>query len=108
MLGNFINDMPDLAVLILRVYIAILMHTHGLPKLGILLSGEVNFPRLFDLSPTISLTMSVFAEVFCYILLIFRIATRLATIPLMFTMIIAVLVIHGDKPFSKKNLVYFS
>lgn len=48
MLGNFINDMPDLAVLILRVYIAILMHTHGLPKLGILLSGEVNFPRLFD------------------------------------------------------------
>lgn len=102
--GNIINEMPDLAILILRVSIGILMLTHGLPKLAMLLSGEINFPGLFGMPPALSLTLAVFAEVFCSILLIFGLTTRLTTIPLMFTMAVAVLIIHGDDPFSKKEL----
>ena len=102
--GKFIQETPDLAILVLRVSIGLLMLTHGIPKLNMLLSGEIQFPGLFGMPPALSLFLAVFAELFCSILLIFGLATRLATIPLFFTMAVAAFVVHANDPFSQKEL----
>ena len=69
-----------------------------------LLSGEVQFPSLFGLSATGSLALAVFAEVFCSLFILVGLGTRLATIPLIITMLVAVLYIHAPDPFSKQEL----
>ena len=48
--------------------------------------------------------MAVFAEVFCSILILVGFATRLATVPLIITMLVAVLSIHAADPFVKKEM----
>jgi putative oxidoreductase len=99
-LGN-----TDLAVLFIRVSIASLMLTHGLPKLANLLSGEpVVFASVFGMSQTLSLSLAVFAEVFCSILILIGLGTRFAAIPLIITMAIAAFYIHAADPFSTKEM----
>ncbi|HUH33266.1 MAG TPA: DoxX family protein [Daejeonella sp.] len=94
----------DIALLILRIVIGVLMLVHGFPKMLTLFSGEpVQFPALLG-TPEFSLGMAVFAEVVCSLLIIFGIATRLATIPLIVTMLVAVLLVHGADPFTKQEM----
>jgi putative oxidoreductase len=94
----------SLALLIARVGFAVLMLTHGYPKLLSLLSDEpVQFPSLFGLSGTASLALAVFAEFFCSILLLIGLATRLAVIPLIVTMTVAAFHIHAADEFSKQE-----
>lgn len=95
----------DYGLLILRVGIGLMMLTHGLPKMEKLFSGDpVQFASVFGLSPVISLGLAVFAEVFCAFLIVFGLATRLSAIPLMITMLVAVLSIHGNDPFAQKEM----
>src|SRR5689334_21967428 len=94
----------DIALLVARVGIAALMLTHGIPKMMMLFSGApVQFPPVMGLSAELSLGLAVFAEVFCSILLLAGFATRLATIPLIITMLVAVLFIHGADPLAKQE-----
>ena len=93
------------ALLVLRIGIGVLMLVHGLPKMAGLLSGDpVAFPALFGMSAEVSLSLTVFAEVFCSFLLIVGFGTRIATIPLIITMLVAVLYVHGNDPFAKQEL----
>lgn len=103
---NFNNSTArtDLAVLFLRIVIGVLMLTHGIPKLISLVSGDIQFPGLFGLSPALSLGLAVFAEVICSVLILFGLGTRLATIPLMFTMLVAVFYIHAADPLATKEV----
>lgn len=91
-------------VLLLRVTIAGLMLTHGVPKLVSLLSGNVQFPPILGLGSELSLGLAVFAEVICSLCILFGIGTRLATIPLIITMLVAAFVFHSADPFAKKEL----
>lgn len=94
----------DIALLIARVGIASLMLTHGLPKLFMLFSGgPIQFPPVMGMSAELSLGLVVFAEVFCSILLLAGLATRFAVIPLIITMLVAVLFIHAADPFGKQE-----
>jgi putative oxidoreductase len=95
----------DLALLVLRMGIAALMLTHGLPKLMSLTSGEpVAFLSVWGMSPALSLSLVVFAEVACSILLLVGFVTRLAVVPLIITMLVAVFSIHAADPFAKQEL----
>lgn len=95
----------DVVLLILRIGVAAMMLTHGLPKLQMLLGGgEIQFPGVMGLSPAISLGLAVFAEVIASVLILFGLATRLAAIPLIFTMMVAVFMIHANDPFASKEL----
>ena len=95
----------DYGLLIIRVGIGLMMLTHGLPKMEKLFPGEpVQFASVMGMSPAVSLGLTVFAEVLCSILLILGLATRLAAIPLLITMIVAVVLIHGSDPFAKKEM----
>lgn len=94
----------DIAVLIARTGIATLMLTHGFPKLMMLISGgPILFPPVFGMSPELSLTLAVFAEVLCSVLLFAGLGTRFALIPLFITMMVAALLIHSADPFSVKE-----
>ncbi len=94
----------DIAVLLLRVGIAALMLSHGIPKMLALFSGNVQFPALFGLSAELSLTLAVFAEVICSLFILMGLGSRLATVPLIITMLVAIFSIHGADPFEKQEL----
>jgi putative oxidoreductase len=95
----------DIVLLIVRISISSLMLVHGLPKLMNLVSGEpIIFPGVLGMSSQLSLTLAVFAEVFCSILILIGLGTRLAAIPLIVTMLVAGLIIHSGDPFSVKEL----
>ena len=94
----------DMALLVVRITVAGLMLAHGLPKLEMLLSGDpVQFPAIFGLSAASSLALAIFAEVVCSVLILVGLGTRLAVIPLIFTMLVAAFYIHGADPFARKE-----
>jgi putative oxidoreductase len=98
------SNTTDVALLIARIGIAALMLTHGIPKLVMLFSAApVQFPPVLGMSAGLSLALTVFAEVFCSVLLLAGFATRLATVPLIITMVVAILAIHIADPIGVKE-----
>src|SRR5690606_14516300 len=92
---NIRSTQVDVSLLIARVGISAMMLVHGLPKLGKLFSSEpVKFAEVFGMSPELSLILAVFSEVVCSLLILIGLGTRLATIPLIVTMLIAVFYVH--------------
>ena len=95
----------DWALLALRIFVGVGMLTHGFPKLQYLLSGDtITFPDPFFISPTLSLALAVFAEFFCAILVIIGLRTRFATLPIIITMIVAILAVHITDGLEKQEL----
>lgn len=95
----------NIALLIARVGISVLMLTHGLPKVMKLFANEpIKFASVAGMSPALSLSLAVFAEVFCSLLIIIGAFTRLAVIPPLITMLVAVLYIHANDPFSSQEM----
>ena len=100
----------DIGLLILRIGAGSMMLTHGYPKLMRLFGDEpIEFMDFLGIGPVISLSLAVFAEFLCSILIIIGFKTRLAAIPLMITMLTAALVAHAADPFGRKELplLYF-
>ncbi len=95
----------DVLLLILRVSVAVMMLTHGWPKLNRLIAGgEIKFLDFMGLGPGASLALAVFAEVVCSIFILFGFGTRIAAIPLIITTLVIVFHAHADDPFSKKEM----
>jgi putative oxidoreductase len=94
----------DLASLVLRLALGSIMMSHGIPKLMNLLSGTIAFGDPIGIGITTSLTLVVFAEFFCSILIIFGFWTRLALIPLIITMLVAVFIVHINEGIGKMEL----
>ncbi|MDB5019950.1 MAG: DoxX family protein [Pedobacter sp.] len=95
----------NVALLILRVVIGCFMLVHGLPKLHTLVDGgTIKFGDPIGVGVIPSLILAVFAEVICSILLIVGFGTRLAVLPLMTTMLVAIFVVHAPDGFDKKEL----
>ncbi len=101
------NTRVDLSLLILRLASGGFMLTHGWPKLQRLLAGEMKFGDPLGLGPELSLILAVFAEVFCAILVLLGLGTRLAVIPLIVTMAVAAFIVHGADSFARKELALF-
>ena len=103
-----VNQHPlhiDIGILLTRVTIALLMLAHGFPKMIMLFSGgPIQFPPILFLNAETSLALAVFAEVIASIMILAGFWTRLATLPLMITMLVALFLIHGADPFSAKEL----
>lgn len=98
----------DAGLLILRIGVAVLMLTHGTPKLLTLFgSEEIRFADPFGVGEATTLMLAVFAEFLCSILVILGLGTRLAVIPLMATMLSAIFVVHATDAFQVKELPVF-
>lgn len=95
----------SIALLVLRSGAALMMLTHGIPKLMQFFSGEpIAFASVMGMSMGVSLALAVFAEVICSVFIILGLGTRMATIPLIITMLTAAFYIHANDPFSGKEM----
>jgi putative oxidoreductase len=95
----------NIALLIVRICIASFMLTHGVPKLcKLFTSQDVEFADPIGIGVSVSLTLTIFAEVFCSILILLGLGTRFAVIPLIITMSVAAFIVHAGDSFSKQEL----
>lgn len=91
----------NVALLFFRVSFSLfIIILHGIPKLKNLFSGNIQFANILGMGETVSLVLATIAEVVFPILIIIGFKTRLATIPLIITMVVAAFVYHGADPIS--------
>ncbi|TVR13638.1 MAG: DoxX family protein [Planctomycetota bacterium] len=94
MLGSLMHSgLPQqIAMLLMRVWFGGAMFlAHGWSKIG---RNPSEFHDPLGIGLELSLYLVIFAEVFCALLIVVGLATRLATIPLMITMAVAGLLVH--------------
>ncbi|MBM1107249.1 DoxX family protein [Aurantibacter crassamenti] len=98
----------DIGLGILRIGSAVLMLTHGIPKFSKLISGDLEFGDPIGLGAPVSLFLAVIGEFVCPIFVLIGYKTRWATIPILITMLVALIFVHFADPFGKmeKALVY--
>ena len=93
------------ALLVLRLGAgALMMMNHGFDKLQNFSQKAGRFADPFHIGSTTSLSMVVFAEFFCAIFIIMGLFTRLACIPLIIAMAVAVFIAHNGDVFGKAEL----
>ena len=101
---NYNHRSLDIVLLILRIGVAGLLLSHGIPKLNTLIAGgAIQFPDPLGVGATISLVLTVFAEVICSVFVLLGLATRLFLVPLIFTMLVIIFVVHGADGLSEKE-----
>jgi putative oxidoreductase len=92
----------DISLLILRLYVGFAMfYGHGFGE------EEITFADPFGIGASASLALAVFAEVLCSVLVAVGLFTRLSTIPLMITMLVAWTFVHWGDPFGDQELPIF-
>ena len=96
--GTPVNQfMPSIGLLLLRLVFGLFMLVgHGWGKLLSFSEKASGFPDPLGIGNELSMASAVFCEVVCAGLVALGLATRIAVIPLLFTMFIAAFVIHGD------------
>lgn len=95
----------DYGLLVLRLAFGFSMiYGHGWGKLTRLFgSEEIQFADPFGLGPAVSLSLAVFAEFFCSLLLMAGLFTRAALLPLIFTMATAFFTVHLNDEFGQQE-----
>lgn len=95
---------PDFGLLLLRLGAGSFMLTHGWPKFQKILGGDWTFADPIGIGQAPSLALATFAELLCSLLVIAGYRVRLAVMPLIFTMLVAAVVVHSADPWPKKEL----
>jgi len=92
--------MLDFGLLTLRfVFGGFMLFGHGIPKLRVFGSKPEDFPDPLGIGNLPSFYGAVGAEVVCASLVLIGLFTRVATLPLIFAMGVAALVVHANDPF---------
>ena len=97
------NNLTNLALLVLRLGASGMLLTHGIPKIQRLFSSPVEFPDPLGVGATTSLILVLIGEVVGPLLVLIGYKTKLATIPTMITMIVELLFIHLNDPIGVKE-----
>lgn len=86
-----------LGLLWLRVSAAVfLLYVHGLPKLLHFSEQLQLIEDPFHLGATLTLSLAIFAEVACPLLIIAGVLTRLACLPVLCVLLVAVVFVHPE------------
>ena len=96
----------SLLLLALRLLLGGLLLAHGLDKWLHFSALESTFPDPIGVGSRFSLMLCIFAEVFCASLVIIGLFSRLALIPILINMAVALLVIHHGTPFMARELSF--
>ncbi|MCE2935445.1 MAG: DoxX family protein [Cyclobacteriaceae bacterium] len=105
LMKNFLSAKPwsfDAGVLLVRICCA-LMLLHGWSKFVHFAEDSKEWPDPFHVGSTFSYSLTVFAELFCTIFLVFGLFTRMALVPLIILMLVIVFIIHGEDPFADRE-----
>src|SRR6185312_8043210 len=89
----------NFAMLVLRVGLGVLMLSHGYSKLIHFNGMRGNFINFLGMGSTLSLSLDIFAEFFCSVFLILGLFTRLAIIPILIAMSVALFKAHHGAMF---------
>lgn len=89
----------NLATLVLRIGLGVLMVPHGYDKLVQFAKYKKEFMDFMGLGSTFSLLLVIFAEFFCAIFLVMGLFTRLAAFALLVTMAVASFKAHNGEIF---------
>lgn len=87
-----------------RIAFGLLLMSHGVQKWQHFEALSTTFPDPIGVGSHAALILAIFAEVFCAAGFIVGAFYRLALIPMIFTMCMAVFVVHAHDPFSTKEL----
>ncbi len=99
------KNLVDLWLLISRVALAAFMLTHGYPKfLRLLEGGPYSFSDPFGIGAAASLVLAVLAEFIAPLFILFGLFSRLASVPVIFTMFTAAFIFHAADPFARREL----
>lgn len=98
-----LKNATNFGLFFLRAATSAMMIPHGWQKLGMWSEMSSSFPDPLGVSSPVSLALAIGAELGCSLLLILGIGTRLASIPLFITMMVAALIIHANDPFQKQE-----
>ncbi|MGO3908402.1 DoxX family protein [Huaxiibacter chinensis] len=74
----------------------LLLHVHGLPKVFHFSEELTRIEDPFGLGPWMSLLPAIFAEVICPIFILAGIFTRLACLPIIGVLLVAMVFVHPD------------
>jgi len=95
----------DVGLLLLRlVGGGVMLWAHGLPKLLNYAQYVQQFPDPLGVGASLSLGLTIFAEVVCAAFVALGLFTRLTLIPLIITMLVAAFIVHAADPFQKKEM----
>jgi putative oxidoreductase len=88
---------PDVGLLIMRVgFGGFMAFNHGWPKLMKFADKSGSFAPWFPLPSTVSYSLTVFAELVCALLVVVGLGTRVSSLIVAFTMLVAALGAHND------------
>jgi len=108
LLQSSTDMVSGLGFLMLRIGASSLMvYLHGWPKIKNYWEGQNGLPELIGLSPESGLLLAIFAEVICSFLLALGFLTRIAVIPLSFTMVVAAFIFNADQALIVKEKAIF-
>ena len=103
---NTYPNSVSLFLLALRVLLGGVMMWHGISKMTNYETLVLTFPNPIGLGSHLSLYLAIFAELFCSVGVIFGAFYRLALVPIIFTMIVALFWVHRAQPFASKELAF--
>lgn len=72
---------------------------HGWGKVMSFGETAAQFPDPLGIGNELSMVSAIFCEVVCSALVMLGLATRVAVLPLVFTMVVAAFIVHGGDPF---------
>lgn len=98
------SSAKSFVILMARIIFGFMFLSHGIAKLHIYGDMPSTFHDPIGLGSTLSLWLVLFAEIMCSIGFILGALFRLCLIPMIFTMCIAVFVIHAGDPLDIKEL----
>jgi putative oxidoreductase len=98
---NYSDTAFNIGLLLLRLAAGAMIIPHGYSKLKGFSKMSSQFSDPFHIGQTLSLSLTIFAEFFCGMLIVLGLFTRLASIPLIIAMSVAVLYAHHGDIFGK-------
>lgn len=93
--NQFESKKTSILLLAVRVIFGLLFASHGLEKLLSFSDVAAHFPAPFGMRGEIAVSLSIFGELICGVAFVFGFLTRLALLPMIFTMITAFVTVHG-------------
>jgi len=96
----------SVTLLVFRIVVAVLIMLHGWQKIQNFTMLSTVFPDPVGLGSQISLLLAIGAEFVAGFFVVAGFLTRLALIPMSFTMIVAFFITHAADPFQVKELAF--
>jgi len=97
------NPLVSFGLLVVRVAICAMMLTHGINKLSNFSEMSQHFDPI-GIGGSLSLSLVIFAELFCSIAVMIGLFTRLCVVPLIFAMCVAAFIYFAGQDFASREL----